>query len=45
MHYQQFASHAHCGGRGASFQDGVVVGKGFLCVPFSGVQICDYSAA
>jgi len=21
-------------GRGASFQDGVAVGKGFLCVPF-----------
>jgi len=31
--------------RGASFQDGVAVGKGILCVPFSGVQICDYSAA
>ena len=32
-------------GRGASFQDGVAVGKCFLCVPFWGVQICDYSAA
>jgi hypothetical protein len=32
-------------GRGASFQDGVTAGKGFLCVPFCGVQICDYSAA
>jgi len=31
-------------GRGASFQDGVAVGKGFLCAPFWGVQICDYSA-
>ena len=32
-------------GRGASFQDGVAAGKGFLCAPFWGVQICDYSAA
>jgi hypothetical protein len=32
-------------GRGASFKDGVAAGKGFLCVPFCGVQICDYSAA
>ena len=32
-------------GRGASFQDGVAAGKGFLCDPFWGVQICDYSAA
>ena len=39
---QQFASHAYCG---ASFQDGVAAGKGFLCAPFWGVQICDYSAA
>jgi len=31
--------------RGASFQDGVAAGKGFLCAPFLGVQICDYSAA
>ena len=31
-------------GRGASFQDGVAAGKGFLCAPFWGVQICDYSA-
>ena len=42
MCYQQFASHAYCG---ASFQDGVTAGKGFLCAPFWGVQICDYSAA
>ena len=41
MRYQQFASHAYCG---ASFQDGVAAGKGFLCAPFWGVQICDYSA-
>ena len=32
-------------GRGASFQAGVAAGKGFLCDPFWGVQICDYSAA
>ena len=32
-------------GHGASFQDGVAAGKGFLCAPFRGVQICDYSAA
>ena len=32
-------------GRKASFQDGVAAGKGFLCAPFWGVQICDYSAA
>ena len=32
-------------GRGASFQDGVTAGKRFLCAPFGGVQICDYSAA
>ena len=31
--------------RGAIFQDGVAAGKGFLCAPFWGVQICDYSAA
>ena len=42
MRYQQFASHTY---RGASFQDGVAAGKGFLCAPFWGVQICDYSAA
>ena len=42
MRYQQFAFHAYCG---ASFQDGVAVGKGFRCAPFWGVQICDYSAA
>jgi hypothetical protein len=32
-------------GRGASFQDGVAAGKGFLCALFWGVQVCDYSAA
>ena len=32
-------------GRGASFQHGVAAGKGFLCAPFRGVQICDNSAA
>ena len=32
-------------GPGVSFQDGVAPGKGFLCAPFWGVQICDYSAA
>ena len=42
MRYQQFAVHAYCE---ASFQDGVAAGKGFLCAPFWGVQICDYSAA
>ena len=31
MRYQQLASHAYCG---ASFQDGVEAGKGFLCAPF-----------
>ena len=31
MRYQQFASHAYCG---ASFNDGVAAGKGFLCAPF-----------
>ena len=41
MSYQQFATHAYFG---ASFQDGVAVGKGFLCATFWGVQICDYSA-
>ena len=42
MRCQHFASHAYCG---ASFQDGVAAGKGFLCAPFWGVKICDYSAA
>ena len=42
MRCQQFVSHAYCG---ASFQDGVAAGKGFLCAPFWGVQVCDYSAA
>jgi hypothetical protein len=32
-------------GRRASFKDGVAAGEGFLCAPFRGVQICDYSAA
>jgi hypothetical protein len=31
MRYQQFASHAYCG---ASFQNGVAAGKGFLCASF-----------
>ena len=31
MRYQQFAFHAYCG---ASFQDGVAAGHGFLCAPF-----------
>ena len=31
IRYQQFASQAY---RGASFQDGVATGKGFLCAPF-----------
>ena len=31
MRYQQFASHACCG---ASFQNVVAAGKGFLCAPF-----------
>ena len=31
MRYHQLASHAYCG---ASFQDGVAAGKGFLCAPF-----------
>jgi len=42
IHYKQFASHAYCG---ASSQDGVATGKGFLFSPFWGVQICDYSTA
>ena len=32
-------------GCGVSLQDGATAGKGFLCPPFLGVQICDYSAA
>jgi hypothetical protein len=32
-------------GHGASFQDGITAGKGFLWAPFWCVQICDYSAA
>ena len=32
-------------GRGASLQDGVAAGKGFLCTPFWSVHICGYSAA
>jgi hypothetical protein len=31
VRYQQFASHSYCG---ASLQDGVAAGKGFLCAPF-----------
>ena len=33
------------GPRGVSLQDGAAAGKGFLCAPFWGVHICDYSAA
>jgi hypothetical protein len=32
-------------GRRNSFQDGVAAGEGFLCIPFWGVQIRDYSAS
>jgi hypothetical protein len=32
-------------GHRVSFQDGIAAGKGFLCSPFWGVQICYYSAA
>ena len=45
MRYQQFSRSCLLRGREASFQDGAAAGKGFLCAPFSGVQICDYSAA
>ena len=45
MRYQQFVRSCLLRGCGASFQDGVAAGKGFLCAPFWGVQICDYSAA
>ena len=45
MRYQQFARSCLLRGCGASLQDGVVAGKGFLCAPIWGVQICDYSAA
>ena len=45
MRYQQFARSCLLRGCGASFQDGVAAGKGFLCAPFWGVQISDYSAA
>jgi hypothetical protein len=45
MRYQQFASHAYCGAAGTSFQDGVAAGEGFLCAPFSCVQICDFSVS
>jgi len=31
IRYQQFVSHTYCG---ASFQDGVAAGKGFMCAPF-----------
>ena len=44
MRYQEFARSCLLRGRGASFRDGVAAGKGFLCAPFWGVQICDYSA-
>ena len=52
MRYQQFARSSllrGCGavglrGSGVSFQDGAAAGKDFLCAPFWGVQIYDYSA-
>ena len=31
--------------RGKFLEDDTAEGKGFLCAPFWGVQICDYSAA
>jgi hypothetical protein len=31
IRYKQFGSNAWCG---ASFQDGVAAGEGFLCAPF-----------
>ena len=34
MRYQQFARLCLLRGCGASFQDGVAAGKGFLCAPF-----------
>ena len=34
MPYQQFARSCLLRGYGASFQDGVAAGKGFLCPPF-----------
>ena len=45
MRYQQLARSCLLRGRGVSFQDGAAAGKGFLCAPFWGAQICDYSAA
>ena len=45
MRYQQFARSCLLRGWGASLKDGAAAGKGFLCAPFWGVQICDYSAA
>jgi hypothetical protein len=43
--YQQFASHAYCGAAGPVSKIALQQEKGFLCAPFLGVQICDYSAA
>ena len=34
MRYQEFARSCLLRGCGASFQDGVAAGKGFLCAPF-----------
>ena len=34
MRYQQFARACLLRGCGASFQDGLAAGKGFLCAPF-----------
>ena len=44
MRYQHFAHSCLLRWWGASFQDGAAAGKFFLCAPFWGVQICDYSA-
>ncbi len=45
MRCQQFAFSCVLRGRGVGLQDGTAAGKGFLCAPFWGIQICDYSAA
>ena len=45
MLYQQFARSCLLQGHEVSLQDGAAAGNGFLCAPFWGVQICDYSAA
>ena len=45
MRYQQFARSCLLQGHEVSLQDGAAAGNGFLCAPFWGVHICDYSAA